>query len=446
MNLVEQTVKNFLENYNLDKCDIPLLVAFSGGYDSMCLLNCLKNISENKIVAIHLNHNWRGDESDREEENCRIFCEKIGVEFYSEKLPDGLSCTETEARNLRYSFFEKCAKKFSSNVIFTAHNKNDNAETLLYRISKGTGIVGLQGISPHRDLYYRPLITVDRCSIEKYCSDFGLSPNNDSSNVDIIHKRNLIRNDILPKMAQINADVIEAINSLSVCAREEEKIIDEFMEYINKKIFIDGKYVTGSFLELSRAVQMRLIYNIITPLVPQDYDRKRIQILYDFILDNSHSKSGRICSVTSGYDLFVSEKYIELLKKKETEKFFFFFFKKGEYKNGRITVNIREFDGMPDKIDKFSGETVFVDLSSVDFNFEFRNRVDGDIIQPMGMEGHQKLKKYLNAKKIPNHLKDELLFLTQGNEILWAVNLGLSDKIKVKTKPTHKIEVKKDGN
>jgi tRNA(Ile)-lysidine synthase len=87
-----------------------------------------------------------------------------------------------------------------------------------------------------------------------------------------------------------------------------------------------------------------------------------------------------------------------------------------------------------------------VDLSAVDFDFELRNRKDGDIIQPFGMNGHQKLKKYLNSKKIPNHKKDELIFLAQGNEILWAVDLGLSDKIKVTTKPTHKIEVKINGN
>ena len=191
---------------------------------------------------------------------------------------------------------------------------------------------------------------------------------------------------------------------------------------------------------------MRLIYNAVTPLVPQNYDKKRIRILHDFIADNSHSKSGRVCSVTSGYELFVSEKYIEFLRKKETEKFSIKINKTGEYKNGRVTVNICECDRMPDKIDKFSGGTVFVDFSSLDFDFEFRSREDGDIIQPIGMKGHQKLKKYLNSKKIPNHLKDELLFLASGNEILWAVNLGLSDKIKVKTKPTHKIEVKTDGN
>ena len=244
MNIIEQTVKNFLEKYNLDKPKNVYIVAFSGGFDSMCLLNCLKIITKNKIVAIHLNHNWRGKESDNEEQNCKDFCKKIGVEFYSEKLPKSVSPTETEARNIRYAFFEKCAKKFNSNIIFTAHNKNDNAETLIYRIAKGTGIKGLEGIAPKRDIYYRPLLGISRCKIENYCADNNLTPNNDSSNTDIIHKRNLIRNDILPLLVKINPNVTDSLNSLATCAKEEEQIIAEYIKLVEDKILKDGKYNT----------------------------------------------------------------------------------------------------------------------------------------------------------------------------------------------------------
>ncbi len=446
MNIIEQTVKNFLEKYNLDKPKNVYIVAFSGGFDSMCLLNCLKIITKNKIVAIHLNHNWRGKESDNEEQNCKDFCKKIGVEFYSEKLPKSVSPTETEARNIRYAFFEKCAKKFNSNIIFTAHNKNDNAETLIYRIAKGTGIKGLEGIAPKRDIYYRPLLGISRCKIENYCADNNLTPNNDSSNTDIIHKRNLIRNDILPLLVKINPNVTDSLNSLATCAKEEEQIIAEYIKLVEDKILKDGKYNTKEFLALSESVQMRLIYNLVTPLVPQDYDRQRILTLLSFIKENFTSKSGKSCSVTTGYNLYVCEKYFELIKEKSDEKVSIKIDKIGEYKNGRITVNIYPYSGGFHESNKLSGRTVYVDFSTLDFNFELRNRKDGDIIQPYGLNGHQKLKKYLNSKKIPNHKKDELLFLAQGKEILWAVDLGLSDKIKVTTKPTHKIEVSIDGN
>jgi tRNA(Ile)-lysidine synthase len=134
MNKISRKIKSFLEKYDLEKSDLVYLVAFSGGFDSMCLLDNLKNITKNKIVAIHLNHKWRGQESDLEEENCRNFCAKIGVDFYSENIPSQTPKTETAARDARYDFFKKCAKIFNSKVVFTAHNKNDNAETLIYRI------------------------------------------------------------------------------------------------------------------------------------------------------------------------------------------------------------------------------------------------------------------------------------------------------------------------
>lgn len=446
MNIIEQTVKNFLVKYKLEDPKNVYLVAFSGGFDSMCLLNVLNNIVQNKIIAIHLNHNWRGAESDREEQNCQNFCQSIGVEFYSEKLPDNISCTETEARNARYDFFERCAKKFGANIIFTAHNKNDNCETLIYRMAKGTGVIGLCSISSIRKIYYRPLLEIERKDIEKYCHDNKLIPNNDSSNSDRIHKRNLIRRDIMPLLSQINPNITESLSSLIQNAKEEEQIVGEYIELIKTQIIKDEKYNTKEFLKLSEPLQMRIIYNLITPLVPQNYDRLRIQVILDYIKQNKNSKSGKICSVTTGYQLYVCEKYFELIKEKNSEKINIKIDKIGEYKNGRISINICEFDGNIHESNQLSGGIVYVDFSTLDFDFEFRTRQDGDIIQPLGMNGHQKLKKYLNSKKIPNHLKDELLFLTQGNEILWAVNLGLSDKIKVTTKPTHKIEVKINEN
>jgi len=446
MNNIEQTIGNFLKKHNLDKPKNVYLVAFSGGFDSMCLLNALKKITSNRIVAIHLNHNWRGEESDLEEQNCKDFCHKIGVEFYSEKLPDNTPQTETDARNTRYDFFEKCAQKFGSDIIFTAHNKNDNAETVIYRISKGTGVNGLQGIAQKREIYYRPLLETERKDIDKYCKDNNLNPNNDSSNSDKIHKRNLIRNDILPLLSQINPNITDSISSLIQSATEEEQIVWEYLELVKSKILKDGRYGTKEFLNLSEPLCLRLIYNLVTPLVPQDYDRQRIITLLDFIKGNHTSKSGKICSVTTGYNLYVCEKYFELIKEKKCEKVSVKIDKTGVYKNGRITVDIRECDSVPDKTDKYLSETVFVDFSAVDFDFELRNRKDGDVIVPFGMSGHQKLKKYLNSKKIPNHEKDDLLFLTQGNEVLWAVGLGLSDRIKVRRKPTHKIEVKINGN
>ena len=142
MKQIHKTIKSFLEKYDLNKSDLVYLVAFSGGFDSMCLLHALKKTCKNKIVA---------------ELNCKNFCQDLKIEFYSEELPQDVAKTETAAREARYKFFENCAKNFNSKVIFTAHNKNDNTETLIYRICTGTGIAGLlrrprPGVLWHRHL------------------------------------------------------------------------------------------------------------------------------------------------------------------------------------------------------------------------------------------------------------------------------------------------------
>ena len=277
--MIEKRVKNFISKHNLKE---PFLVAFSGGYDSMCLLDILSGY---KVIAIHLNHNWRGEESDKEEENCRNFAASKNIEFYSEKLSPDVSKTETAARDARYEFFKKCANKFKSNVVFTAHNYNDNAETVLYRIIKGTGVIGLQGISDKREIFYRPLLTTTREEIEKYCKEHKLTPNKDSSNENTKYKRNLIRKKIIPIMQEINPNVIKALNSLSEISKED---------------FNNDKY----------RIRELLIENEL------DYDRKKIEEIEQFINKNKSSKSGKTMSLTANLWLFVSQKEIKTITKK----------------------------------------------------------------------------------------------------------------------------------
>ena len=441
MNLITQTIKNYIISCNINDEDFTYLVAFSGGYDSMCLLHALKQVCKNRIIAIHLNHNWRGEESDIEEQNCKGFCTDYGIEFYSEKLSDSIEKNETTAREERYKFFEKCAVKFGSKIIFTAHNKNDNAETLLYRIAKGTGVKGLMGISCQRGIYYRPLLEIERSDIEQYCKDNNLTPNCDSSNDDNIHKRNLIRNKILPLMSEINPSFITSINRLSKSAVEDNEIVLEYIELIRDKISKNGRYDIKKFMNLSKAVQMRIIYEIVSPLVVQNYDRERFDIIHSFIVENRYSKSGKICSITSGYDLYVSEKYFEIISPQQQSNKVVKVYNCGKYDYNDIHICISECNKSDNKLN-IDNKIIYADLSDFDFNFEIRTRHEGDIIQPFGMSGHQKLKKYLNSKKIPNHQKDNLVLLVSGKEVLIVFGVGTSEKIRITKNPTHKIEIK----
>ena len=435
MDKITEKVKYFLEKYDLLDFEKPILIAFSGGYDSMCLLDILCKFRKN-VIAIHLNHNWRGEESDAEEEKCRKFCARNGVEFYSEKLSSDIPKTETAARKARYDFFEKCAEKFSSNAVLTAHNANDNAETLIYRIAKGTGTKGLSGIAEHRGIFYRPLLEITREDIENYAYEHNLTPNNDSSNSDIKYKRNLIRKNILPQMEKINPHMLQALNSLSERARLDNEIIEEYTKSIIEP------YKTSNFTGFSEALKSRLVYNLFVES-NLDYDRLKIQRALDFILENKDSKSGKTFSLSDNLRLFVNTETIEIIKNPAKRLHEIKIGKEGRYKLDNYIFIIEKSDAKIEKFPKDSELTAYVDLSAFK-DLTLRGRKDGDIIKPLGCSGSQKLKKYLNEKKVSAHKKAEMLFLASGNEILWAPSLGLSDKIKVFTKQTHVLKLIKN--
>lgn len=415
--MITSQVKDFIKKYNLSG---TFVVAFSGGYDSMCLLDILYK-SGFDIVAAHLNHNWRGNESLKEAEVCEKFCISRGIRFYTETLSDEVEKTETAAREARYDFLRRCAKKYNSNVVFTAHNFDDNAETVLYRIIKGTGFFGLQGIAEHRDIFYRPLLKTSRENIEKYCFENGLEPNNDSSNTNTKYKRNLIRHKILPLMKEINPKVIDAVNSLSEIAQND----DEQRDFV-RQLLVDNKL---------------------------DYNRKRIEEICDFINKNKTSKSGKTLSLTTDLWLFANCDKTEIISKKYAGNTEIQVDKEGEYifDNYIFTLSLWEMEQLCEQSEpqvreriNYPKDSEFKAYINIDkINFTLRHRKDGDIIQPLGINGTQKFKKYLNEKKIPNHEKDSIILLCRENEVFWAAGLGLSDKIKVTDKPTHVISLRK---
>lgn len=438
MNNIVETVNLFLENYGIKNSGKKVLLGFSGGCDSLCLLHIL-NTLKIPVAAIHLNHNWRGKESLQDELFCRNYCERNKIEFYSQTLSDGIPKTETAAREARYAFFKNCAEKFNTEFVLTAHNADDNAETVLYRIIKGTGVAGLSAIQERRGIFYRPLLNIYRCDIEDYCKGNELTPIIDSSNKNTKYKRNLIRQKILPLCDEINPKCKKVINSLSELAKNENELLEEYLCKIKSEI----QNSTQKFAASSDAVQNRLIYDLFIEK-SIDYDKKTILRIKNFILQNMHSKSGKKCSVTKNIFMFVNEEYFEIISKNECEKHEFKITKEGTYDIGDFIFSVEKTNKTPDKFPKDSDYTAYVNLDEL--NFTLRNRKEGDTIVPLGAKGSQKLKKYLNNKKIPNYKKDRILFLCRENEIFWAPGLGISNKIKVETAATHVLKlVKKEG-
>lgn len=435
MNITE-TVKSFLKKYELENKKI--LIGFSGGYDSLCLLNILYKFGAS-IIAIHLNHNWRGDESLRDETFCQDFCQKNGIEFYSETLSSEVPHTEAAAREARYDFYKRCAEKFSAAAIFTAHNLDDLAETVLYRIIKGTGGTGLSAISEKRGMFYRPFLDITRAEIEKYCAQNNLKGILDSSNDNVKYKRNFIRKKLIPLIAEINPNYLHALNNLSKNAEETNEIVKEYMS----KIKVETGNSTEVFLHLKTPAQNYLIHEFFIQN-NLEYDREKITSIVDFIKENGLSKSGKTKSVTTDLWIFVNSKKFEFIKKTSRNKIEVKIMTEGSYDFGEYEFIIKRINENLTEFPKDSEMRAYVELSNI--NFTLRNRKDGDIIYPLGAHGSQKLKKYLNEKKIPNHEKDLIPLLCCDKEILWAAGLGISEKIKVVNKPTHMIRlIKKEG-
>lgn len=450
-----EIVEKFLDEYNLKSSENTFIVGFSGGCDSLCLLDILKGLSKKygfKLIAAHLNHNWRGEESLQDEINCRNFCEKTGIDFVSETLEDVLK-TELAAREARYEFFLKTTRKYKNSAIFTAHSRTDNAETIIYRIIKGTGINGLQGIPQKRmqeeTPVYRPLLSVSRWQIQDYCSSKGLIANVDSSNFDTKYKRNFIRQKIMPLFDEINFHAEKSIASLAKIATSENNIVNEYLSQIKKDIFVDEKIITEKFLNLSTDVRKKLIFDICLEQ-NLDYDSKKVEDILGFIAENAHSKSGSRYSLKSDLWLFVNAKEIYLITKTKADTNLneINITKEGEYP---ITAcgkafSLQKYD--EGKIEEFPSENAsiaYVNLTNLD-NLTVRTRRDGDFITPFGMNGSMKLKKYLNLKGIPQHKKDGLILLCSGSDVLWVAGVGLSNKLKVAHAPSHVLELKSTSN
>ena len=449
---MEKIVEKFLKKKNLLTAEETFIIAFSGGFDSMALANILINLSEIynfNIVLAHLNHNWRGVKSKKEETNCAKFAKANGIEFYTEILDKNLPHTETVARAERYAFFERVAKKYNSKVIFTAHTKSDNIETVLQRIIKGTGLTGLQGIQDTRVLeqayVYRPLLSCTRTDILDYCKEKNLKPNNDNSNKDISYFRNKIRCKLIPELKKnYDPNIENAITRLIENAKDSEKLLQEFSRRELMKIYEDDKILTKEFLKLANPMKKRFIKELLEKN-SLDYDQRRITDILDFIEDNSNSKSGKTFSLTTNQWLFVNKKNLEIIDETQYNTIFAHV----EINMNGITY-LKEFDcgvivskwngDIPTQFPKDDSDTIYVDLSKIETPLTLRTRIDGDRIIPFGKNSPIKLKKYLNNKNLSKHEKSKVLLISSPKEVLWVINLGISNSVRVKSMPTHKIE------
>ena len=447
-------VEKFLKNYNLLEPKNILLVGFSGGVDSLCLLDILFKLSQEykfSLVAAHLNHNWRGIESKIEEDNARAYCEARNITFYSEILPKTLPHTELEARNQRYSFFNRASAKFNATAILTGHTLSDQVETVLYRIIKGTGLTGLKGIPEVRyqddfPAIYRPLLEISRNETLNYCQENNLRPNIDASNLRQDFLRNKIRLSLIPELRTYNSNIEDAIIRLSTISKDSEALINEYLDEIKSQIYINNDEIdTKKFLNLSNPTQKRILLDFLLKN-KIEYNFEKIDEIFNFIQKNFRLKSGNTLSLAENSWLFASSKIIKLIYSIKANKSAL-----------SVIVNLNGETCHPElgkilKIAVWKGHQeikypdefaniAYVDLSRVNKPIYLRTMHAGDKIQPFGMNEKMKLKKYLINKAVPEFERAKLPVLATDSEVLWVVGVGISELLRVTGIPSHILEV-----
>lgn len=249
-----------------------------------------ENIFEFQIIAAHINHGLR-ENARKDEEYVKEYCEKYNIELYIKHAEIQKIAKETKrgleetGRKVRYDFFEEILQKTNSNKIAIAHNKNDNAETIIMNLLRGSGISGLKGIEPKREnKYIRPIVETSREEIEQYCEEEKLNPRIDESNLENEYTRNKIRNICIPYIKEeFNPNIINTLERLATTVREEEKYMLDRTEEAYKELLIHAnsdEIILNAklFADLEKVIKRRLVLYTINKLLGNTFGIQKINV------------------------------------------------------------------------------------------------------------------------------------------------------------------------
>lgn len=294
---MKENVLNTIKKYNLIENGDRLVLGVSGGPDSICMLNILNDIRNDKnlhmefdIIVAHVNHMIR-EEAIEDEKFVENFCKKIDVPFYSKSIDvqkianNNKIGTEEAGRNARYEFFDEVLKKTNSNKIAIAHNKNDKVETMIMNMLRGSGIAGLKGIEPIKNnKYIRPLIECERFEIEQYCKENNIDARIDRTNFENVYTRNKVRNIIIPYIKkEFNPNIIQTMDRLSELVKEEDEYLENTVKAKYKELIIEEtekQFVMDlkGFNKQEKVIKSRLLLYTISRLLGSTNGIEKIHI------------------------------------------------------------------------------------------------------------------------------------------------------------------------
>lgn len=421
--------------------DTPILVGFSGGADSSALLLMLKAYSEQsgaKIYAAHINHGIRGSEADRDEIFCKEFAKSLDIEFFSVKLnvpeiakKSGESI-ESAARRLRYEFFNKIMAERSIPILATAHNADDNLETVIFNLTRGAGLSGLCGIPDSRPtengIVIRPILAMEKRDIIAFCEEHNINYVTDSTNADNEYTRNKIRNQIIPLLKEINSGVVKNTSRATESLKDDSLCLQSmtswFIDELGKDRAIEIEKLCGSPSSIVNRAIIGIYSNISGGKTLEAVHINAIKDLAKKAIPHSS------ISLPSGIEAVIENEKLCFIYKSDTPKSTEFSIMLENGKNAIQEAEIDIFVNIEPYSKNVYKKSILLSFESAKIKKPLiaRNRCAGDNILSGGV--HKSLKKLMNEKKIPLELRSRIPVICDAEGIVAIPFVSIRDGVK----------------
>ena len=424
--LFEKKFVKFIENDRLFLSSSRILLAVSGGVDSMVLCNLFSSI-ENEIGIAHINHQTRGKYSDDEAMFVESYAQKKKIPFFSirrdlkSEAIDLKENFQSYARTFRYEWLDSIMKKNNFDYIATAHHKDDAIETAFFHFARGTGLGGLTGIGSKRDQIVRPLLFAHRNEIMAYAKASNIEWRDDQSNQLTQYNRNKIRLDILPQFEELNpnfrANAFRTIKNLS----SSSKLLDYFVEQVIAELVTRNEETIIIQFEkiLTHPNAAYLLYEIIK--------------LYGFNADQceqiiQHKQAGKIV-YSQTHQLLTDRKEWYIRPKEFLTIDSITIPGEGLYSLGKLgSIKIERVKSF---MFSESKNIEYIDFNKLIFPLHIRNWKSGDWFRPLGLQGKQKVQDFLTNLKLNRFEKASALILESDNKICWVIGHRLDERVKI---------------
>ena len=428
-----------------------VLVALSGGADSMSLLSVLLNLKDELGIAVsaaHVNHGLRGAEADGDEAFVKNVCEKLGVKLHTLRYDVAAEAvrtgegTEACGRRIRYDFFDSIE---GVTKIATAHTLSDNLETVLFNLTRGSGLNGLCGIPPVRGKIIRPLIGCTRAEVEAYCAENAIRYVTDKTNLENGYNRNKIRNLVIPHLKGINPSVEAAVGRCAESLTEDESFLSSCAAELIEAAAADNGYSAEKLLTAHPAVRKRAIRLLLRERMSEKPQKLHIDLI------NSALMSGGAVQTQDSVIAVVKDGLLSFAKEDEALAPW-----RAEIHGDRVgfpygiikirKINISELN----KTQKICKQVLAncLDYDKITIKSFFRSRLEGDKICQPGGGCTKTLKKLFNEKKIPAEKRNGVVILADDSGVLWVEGYGCDRRAMITdaTRTVMMIGVERDAD